>query len=211
MQTTNDTGNSVKEKPKATMHAKETARIRLSSGDKVSDERPRGGRGVAGVVRRNEGSSRAMARSRCRRPKRKAGGRAGAEHGKGGRAGRGRSGVGRRDRAPWPSSGSGGVRRAKRAHTGSRRQARSGRAGGASAHARRRPRSGGLGERGPELGRAPGALAHDRMRRRGTVRRWSRRVSGGGRRVSGGGGRLAMKMGLEVKWVWRGENGFGGR
>ncbi|KAK9132243.1 hypothetical protein Scep_011771 [Stephania cephalantha] len=37
-----------------------------------------------------------------------------------------------------------------------------------------------------------------------SLRRWSRRVSGGG-------GGLAVKMGLEVKWVWRGENGFGGR
>ncbi|KAK9112265.1 hypothetical protein Scep_019784 [Stephania cephalantha] len=37
-----------------------------------------------------------------------------------------------------------------------------------------------------------------------SLRRWSRRVSGGG-------GGLAVKMGLEVKWVWSSENGFGGR
>ncbi|KAK9107610.1 hypothetical protein Syun_023621 [Stephania yunnanensis] len=111
----------------------------------------------------------------------------------GGRAARGRAA---RSRSPASSRG-----RGAQGELGSHRQRRARRAGAARAAGRIAML--GLGEAGGAL-RAGAHSRLDRMRARGTR-------LGGGREGPGGGGGLAVKMDLEVKWVWRCENGFGGR
>ncbi|KAK9087843.1 hypothetical protein Syun_030237 [Stephania yunnanensis] len=196
MQTTNDTRNSVKEKPKATSGCEGDDADPTCSGGEVSDERQGDGRGVAGLLAAAAGSDRAVARSSVAGRAGQGRGRAGAEHGRGGACrGGARSGVAGRDRCRWPSRAGAGCARAELGRgRACRGGARSGVAGRAAA---------GHGRAGPGRGarRAGAALAQGRRSRRtecsgaGPVRRWSRRVPGGG-------GGLAVKMGLEV-------NGFG--
>ncbi|KAK9092488.1 hypothetical protein Syun_027399 [Stephania yunnanensis] len=112
MQTTNDTRNSVKEKPKAISGCEGDGADPTCSGGEVSDEWQRCGRGVAGLLAAAAGSGRAVARSgvasragqgrgaqRRRWPSRAGAGCAGAELGshrqRRGAQGRSRAGAGR--------------------------------------------------------------------------------------------------------------------
>ncbi|KAK9167209.1 hypothetical protein Scep_002400 [Stephania cephalantha] len=150
--------------------------------------------GVAGRAGQGRGGLTPAAQGRSRAGAGRAGaGRAAASLaaiGVAGRAGQGRGAQGR----SW-------------AHTGSRPGAEQGRGGACRGGARSGVAgraAAGLGEQGRGGARAGRRSRGTECSGAGPVRRWSRRVSGGG-------GGLAVKMGLEVKWVWRGENGFGGR
>ncbi|KAK9169468.1 hypothetical protein Syun_001608 [Stephania yunnanensis] len=122
MQTTNDTRNSVKEKPKATMRAaKETTWIRLAMAARCPMNYSSGGRGMAKPPQQQRGSGRAIQQ---RQPRRRAGERAGAqgEHGRGGRAGRRAMARRRRRDASASSARAGGE--AAQGELGSHRQRR---------------------------------------------------------------------------------------
>ncbi|KAK9158226.1 hypothetical protein Scep_004800 [Stephania cephalantha] len=192
MQTTNDTRNSVKEKPKATSGCEGDGADPTCSGGEVSDERQRGGRGVAGLLAAAAGSGRAVARSASLAEQ----GRGGARRG-GARQGRGVQGRGAQRRR-WPRSaslaeqgrGGAGLTPAAQGRAGAeqgrggacRGGARSGVAGRAAAE---------LGEQGRGGARAGAALARDRMQRRGTCP-------------------AVVAEGLRRWWRVGSENGFGG-